>query len=66
MKLLGSAVNMIAGLVAIGAGIYLLVQQSASGDSWLEVIAHGAGVFFIACGLYMIGSSIVAGASRDR
>jgi hypothetical protein len=65
MKLLGFAVSMIAGLVAIGAGIYLLVQQGPSGDSWFEVIAHGAGVFFISCGLFMIGSSIVAGASRD-
>ena len=66
MKILGFVVSTIAGLVAIGAGSYLLVQQSASGDSWLEVIAHGAGVFFIACGLYMIGSSIAAGASRGR
>ena len=43
MKILGFVVSTIAGLVAIGAGSYLLVQQSASGDSWLEVIAHGPG-----------------------
>ena len=47
-----------------GAGIYLLTRQSASGDTWLEVLAHGAGVYFIARGLYMIGSSIAAGASE--
>lgn len=63
MKLLGFVVNMVAGLVAVGAGIYLLTRQSASGETWLQVIAHGSGAFFIACGLYMIGSSIAAASS---
>lgn len=66
MRALGFAVSMIAGLVSIGGGIYLLVQQSANGNTWAEVIAHGLGVFFIACGLYMIGASIAASASADK
>jgi hypothetical protein len=66
MRNLGYGVSSIAGLVAVGAGIYLLTKQSASGDTWLEVLAHGAGVYFIARGLYMIGSSIAAAASSDR
>lgn len=57
--------NAIAGLSAVGAGIYLLAQSSETGPTWLEVIAHGSGAFFIGCGLYMIGSAIAA-AAGDR
>ena len=66
MRLLGFTVSMIAGLVGIGAGIYLLVQQSANGNTWAEVFAHGLGIFFVACGLYMIGNSIAGSASPDK
>jgi hypothetical protein len=66
VRALGYAVSSIAGLVAVGAGIYLLTRQSASGDTWLEVLAHGAGVYFIARGLFMIGSSISEAASSPR
>ena len=66
MRALGYGVSSIAGLVAVGAGIYLLSRQSASGDTWLEVLAHGFGVYFIAHGIYMIGSSIADAASSEK
>ena len=65
MRILGFAVKAVAGLVSIGAGTYLVTRQSASGDTWLEVLAHGIGVFFIAAGLFMIGSAIAASAQRN-
>jgi hypothetical protein len=64
MRMLGLFVDAIAGLIGVGAGIYLLAHTSETGPTWLEVIAHGSGAFFIACGLYMIGSSIVAANGR--
>lgn len=52
------AVDVVAALLAIGAGIYLLQSQSvgnlAEGESWFEVLAHGIGVYFIARGLWML------------
>jgi hypothetical protein len=66
VKIFGYGVNAIAGLVAVAAGIYLLSRQNASGDTWLEVIAHGVGVYFIARGLHMIGSSIASAAANER
>jgi hypothetical protein len=60
MKWFGLLVRVGAGLVAMFAGIYLLAHTSETGPSWLEVIAHGSGAFFIACGLYMFGSSVQA------
>ena len=64
MRILAFAVSSLAGLAAVGAGAYLLAQTSETGPTWLEVIAHGSGVFFIACGVYMIGSAIGAAAER--
>jgi hypothetical protein len=64
MRTLGLLVGLLAGLVAIGAGIYLLAHTSETGPTWLEVIAHGSGAFFIACGLYMFGSSIGAASEQ--
>ena len=60
MRWFGLFVALLAGLVPMGAGIYLLAHTSETGPTWLEVIAHGSGAFFIGCGLYMIGSSIGA------
>jgi hypothetical protein len=64
LKALGLVVNAIAGLIAAGSGIYLLAQYSETGPTWLEVIAHGSGAFFVACGLYMMGSAIAAAGDR--
>ena len=42
-------------VIAVGAGVYLLQQKSAPidiggapGQSWLEVLAHGIGAYFLA------------------
>ncbi len=64
MRALGLFVNAIAGLLAVGSGIYLLAQSSETGPTWLEVIAHGSGAFFVGCGLYMMGSAIAAAGDR--
>ena len=64
MRMLGFVVNLFAGLTCVGAGAYLLAQTSETGPTWLEVIAHGSGAFFIGCGLYMIGASIRAAGDR--
>ena len=64
MKWLGLFITLIAGLVAIFAGVYLLSHTSETGPSWLEVIAHGSGAFFIACGLYVFGSSLSAASEQ--
>jgi hypothetical protein len=64
MKIFGFVVNLVAGLTSVGAGVYLLAQSSETGPTWLEVIAHGSGAFFVGCGLYMIGSSISAAGDR--
>jgi hypothetical protein len=64
VRILALFVSLIAGLVCGGAGAYLLAHQTESGPTWLDVIAHGSGIFFIGCGLYMIGSAIAAGSDR--
>lgn len=55
----GKLVDVGAGVLAIGAGLYLLQAQSVTvgdggGQSWLELLAHGIGVYFIARGIWMI------------
>jgi hypothetical protein len=62
VRTFGLFANAIAGLIGVGSGIYLLAHSSETGPTWLEVIAHGSGAFFIACGLYMVGSAIAASA----
>jgi hypothetical protein len=64
VRIVGLLTNLLAGLIGVGAGIYLLAQYGETGPTWLEVIAHGSGAFFVACGLYMMGSSIVAVSER--
>ena len=48
-------VGLIAAVVAIGAGIYLLDSQSAAAEATVfDSIMHGVGAYFIARGLWMI------------
>lgn len=62
MRFSSAVVGLIAAVTSIGAGLYLVTSNSAtidvgagvSGQSWLEVIAHGIGAYFIARGLWMI------------
>lgn len=41
----------IAGLTCIGAGLCLLSTQAVADDSFLEVLAHGMGIYFIGKGM---------------
>jgi hypothetical protein len=63
----------IAGLLSIGAGIYLLSKHGTaisiggqSGQSWFEVLAHGIGIYFIARGVWMLGHLGEGQALTDR
>jgi hypothetical protein len=54
--------SVIAALICIAAGIYLLSTKSITigsdgGQSWFAVIAHGMGIYFIGKGLF-VGSSL--------
>lgn len=50
----GVFLGVIAALVSIGAGIYLLTSQSAIQETTVfDVIMHGMGAYFIARGLWM-------------
>lgn len=54
MKIIG----LLAGAVCVGAGVYLLSQNSVAdptegGTSWFEIIAHGIGIYFIGKGIFV-------------
>jgi hypothetical protein len=53
IKSAGSVWDALAGLGAVGAGIYLVASQTADPNSYLQTIAHGIGVYFIAKGIYI-------------
>jgi hypothetical protein len=47
--------GVVAFLVSIGAGIFLLMSGSASEDTTVfDAIMHGMGAYFIARGLWMV------------
>lgn len=55
---LRKTLGLLAGLVCIAAGVYLLSAQSPrvvglGGTSWFEVLAHGIGVYFIGKGVFV-------------
>lgn len=57
---MGRIVEVIAAIVSVGAGVYLLSKNSVpvtvggqQGQSWLEILAHGIGAYFIARGIWM-------------
>ena len=43
----------VAALIAIGAGIYLLISHAVASDSIFNPLLHGAGAYFIARGIFM-------------
>jgi len=56
----GRLLELVAALVSVGAGVYLLSKGTApievggaSGESWFQVLAHGIGIYFIARGIWM-------------
>jgi hypothetical protein len=49
-----TTLGVIAGLVSIGAGLYLLTSSSATADTTVfDAIMHGMGAYFCARGLWM-------------
>jgi hypothetical protein len=46
-------VNNLAGIVALGAGLYLIGTQSAAANSIFNPLLHGMGAYFVARGLWM-------------
>jgi hypothetical protein len=59
---IGRGIGFIASAICVFAGLYLL-QFNAAGDlggdsrSWLEILAHGIGIYFIARGFAMARST---------
>ncbi len=51
---MGRFIDTLAGLISIGAGLYLLSTQAVADNSLFEVIAHGIGGYFVAKGLFML------------
>jgi hypothetical protein len=47
----------LASIGAIAAGLYLLASETVDPDSYLQTIAHGIGIYFIAKGFFM-GASL--------
>jgi len=47
------AVAVLSSIVAFIAGGYLLSTQAVADNSFLEVIAHGMGIYFLAKGLWL-------------
>jgi hypothetical protein len=60
--------SLVGSLICIGAGVYLLLHGSPpiqigseSGQSWLEIIAHGMGAYFIGKGILLAPQTWNAG-----
>jgi hypothetical protein len=64
MRVVGFFLNLLGGMTAVAAGVFLLAHNSESGPTWLDVIAHGSGVFFIGVGVFMVGQSFLAASDR--
>lgn len=48
-------IGIVAVLVSVGAGVYLLQTQSASEEATIfDAIMHGMGAYFIARGIWML------------
>jgi len=56
--------GLVAGLICIGAGVYLLAHggqdidlgNGQTGQSWLEILAHGLGIYMIGKGVFIWGA----------
>jgi hypothetical protein len=54
---MGRLLDILATLACIAAGVYLLSIQSVAGNTVLEAIAHGIGIYFIGKGLFVARST---------
>jgi hypothetical protein len=63
---MGRVVDVLATLLCIGAGVYLL-QYNSSGDqtSWFEIIGHGMGIYFIGKGLFIARATHLQARAAD-
>ena len=64
-------IDILSMLGAIGAGAYLLSYSSpgdsaVTGTSWLEIIAHGMGIYFIAKGLFIARTTHLQADARNK
>lgn len=66
---MGRILDLGAGLLCIGAGLYLL-QYNATGDgvagtSWFQIIGHGMGIYFLGKGVFVARANWIAAETRD-
>jgi hypothetical protein len=54
---MGRLIDILATLVCLGAGGYLLLSQTQAGNSYLEVLGHGIGAYFVGKGLFIARST---------
>jgi hypothetical protein len=71
MKMSPKGSGIVAALICIGAGLYLLSAESPpvagiGGTSWFEVLAHGIGIYFIGKGIYIGTSSWTQAEANER
>jgi hypothetical protein len=64
--------QVVAGVIAIGAGLYLLSYSGStvdvggqSGRSWFDIIDHGIGGYFVARGIWMLAQAGQGEAIKD-
>lgn len=51
----------IAGLACVAAGIYLLTSHAVGANSYIELLAHGFGIYFLGKGIFVAKSLWLAG-----
>jgi hypothetical protein len=68
---MGRIVDIASCLICIGAGVYLLQYNAATGGdvagtSWFQIIGHGMGIYFIGKGLFIARSTHLEAEQADR
>lgn len=68
---MGRLIDLLAGLICVGAGIYLLRYNAAAivgfkGTSWFQIIGHGMGIYFIGKGIFGARSNILAASQKEQ
>lgn len=53
-SLLASVFGLVGGIACVAAGGYLLASKTVNVDSYLQVVAHGIGLYFVGKGLYLL------------
>jgi hypothetical protein len=50
---MGRVIDIAASIICIAGGIYLLTVESVAGNTIIEAIGHGIGIYFIGMGLFV-------------